>query len=135
MFPVVCVCLSVCHSVCSIPIKLLVLRMDHLPPSSTGHVHYVVRSVGKRTIGIQRKKYLLVTVRKRSLRRLCFYRCLSFCPQGGACVVARRGGVRGCSGGCVVAWGVCMVAPWGGMHGCSGGVCVVVFGGRACFFR
>ena len=25
----------------------------------------------------------LVTARKRSLRRLCFYTCLSFCPQGG----------------------------------------------------
>ena len=24
-----------------------------------------------------------ITVRKRSLRRLCFYTCLSFCPQGG----------------------------------------------------
>ena len=29
---------------------------------------------------------LLVTARKRSLRRLCFYTCLSFCPRGGACV-------------------------------------------------
>ena len=25
----------------------------------------------------------IFTARKRSLRRLCFYRCLSFCPQGG----------------------------------------------------
>ena len=25
----------------------------------------------------------LITARKRSLRRLCFYTCLSFCPQGG----------------------------------------------------
>ena len=57
----------------------------------------------------------LITARKRSLRRLCFYRCLSFCPQGGACVVA-QGGMRGCSGG----GGVCVVAP-GVVHGCSGG--------------
>ena len=62
----------------------------------------------------------IITARKRSLRRLCFYTCLSFCPQWGACVVAPRG--------------VCMVAPrvvapgghaWllrGGMHGCCGSV-------------
>ena len=75
----------------------------------------------------------LITARKRSLRRLCFYRCLS----------VHRGGVRGCSGGvCMVAWGACMVALggcmvapggcawllrgcvwllWGGVHGCSRG--------------
>ena len=71
------------------------------------------------------------TARKRSLRRLCFYRCLSFCPQGeGACVVAPGGGMRGCSWGvCVVAPGPCVVAPRGGMRGCSGGVCVVAPGG------
>ena len=99
------------------------------------------------------------TARKRSLRRLCFYRCLSFCPQGG-------GDVRGCSGGHAwlllgghawllwgdvhgCSWGACMVAPgcmcgcsWGGMCGCSGGhvwffggTCVVFSGGRVCFFR
>ena len=72
---------------------------------------------------------IFVTARKRSLRRLCFYRCLSFCPQGGcvwllggACMVARGhvwllpGGVHGCS--------------WGGMHGCSGGGVCVVFSMR-----
>ena len=26
--------------------------------------------------------FYLITARKRSLRRLCFYTCLSFCPQG-----------------------------------------------------
>ena len=57
----------------------------------------------------------LITARKRSLRRLCFYRCLSFCPQGG--------GMRGCSGG------ACMVAPC--MRGCSGGACMVALGGHA----
>ena len=95
-----------------------------------------------------------ITARKRSLRRLCFYRCLSFCPQGG-CMVAQggcmvaRGGMHGCSwGGCVVApggvcvvalggghaWlprGACVVAP-GGMHGCFRGVCGCSWGGGMC---
>ena len=34
----------------------------------------------------------IITARKRSLRRLCFYTCLSFCPQG--CLV--RGGLPQC---------------------------------------
>ena len=57
-----------------------------------------------------------------SLRRLCFYTFLSFCPQG-------WGGMRGCSGGGGVrhAWlllggGRACVVAWGGMHGCLGGV-------------
>ena len=77
----------------------------------------------------------IFTARKQSLRRLCFYRCLS----------VHRGGVHGCSGGgvCMVApgghaWllgGACMVAPGGmrgcsgGMCGCSGGACMVALGG------
>ena len=88
----------------------------------------------------------IFTARKRSLRRLCFYRCLSV--HGGACMVA-RGGMHGCSGGghawllggCAWllpgghAWllpgGACMVAPGGeGMHGCSGGH-VGLLGGHA----
>ena len=62
-----------------------------------------------------------ITARKRSLRRLCFYRCLS---------VHNRGGMRGCSGGGHVwlLWGVCMVAR--GVHGYLGG-CVVAPGGHA----
>ena len=76
----------------------------------------------------------MFTARKRSLRRLCFYRCLSV-HKGGACVVA-RGGMHGCSGG-----GCVWLLP-GGMHGCSGGACVVApggvrgssGGGRAWFF-
>ena len=47
-----------------------------------------------------------ITARKQSLRRLCFYRCLS----------VHKGGMRGCSGG---------------MRGCSGGACVVALGGHA----
>ena len=78
------------------------------------------------------------TARKRSFRRLCFYRCLSFCPQGGGhawllrggCVVA-RGGMHGCSGGG-------MHGCYGGMRGCYRGhawllwgVCMVALGGHA----
>ena len=82
----------------------------------------------------------LITARKRSLRRLCFYRCLSV--HRGVCMVAGggghvwlQGGVHGCRGH---AWllGGCMVVEgmrgwwWGGvMCGCRG-ACVVV--GRAC---
>ena len=52
---------------------------------------------------------VIITARKRSLRRLCFYTCLSFCPQGGL----HSGGHAW--------WGVCVA---GGMHG-GGGVCMV----------
>ena len=52
------------------------------------------------------KEFEVVTARKRSLRRLCFYRCLSVhkgtCVAGGVCMVV--GDVHGC----------------GGMHGCGG---------------
>ena len=61
---------------------------------------------------------LIFTARKRSLRRLCFYRCLSFCPQGG--------GMHGCSRGCAWllsgGWGHVWLLQ-GGMRDCSGGVC------------
>ena len=62
---------------------------------------------------------MIFTARKRSLRRLCFYRCLSV--HGGACVA--EGSVHG-KGGHM--WGVCMggeacmaggVGGRGGMHG------------------
>ena len=99
----------------------------------------------------------LFTARKRKWRRLCFYRCLSFCPQGGrawllrgrawllqgACMVAPGGAcvARGCAlrkGVCMVApgghvWlllGACVVAPGGGVCGCSqGGVHGCIQGG------
>ena len=98
---------------------------------------------------------LLITARKRSLRRLCFYRCLSVhgggggmrgCSQGVACVVAPtgEGGMRGCSRGeggmrgC--SWGGMHSCSQGGMHGCSGGghvwllwgACMVAPGGGMC---
>ena len=68
----------------------------------------------------------IFTARKRSLRRLCFYRCLSFCPQGGhAWLLGGHAwllwGVRGCS--------------WGGMHGRSrGGHAWFLLGGHAWFY-
>ena len=49
---------------------------------------------------------IFITARIRTLRRLCFYRCLSV-HTGGACVVAPGGG----------GWGACVVAPRGGVHG------------------
>ena len=39
----------------------------------------------------------IITVRKRSLRRLCFYTCLPFCSQGGGCL-GPGPGPGGCSG-------------------------------------
>ena len=88
----------------------------------------------------------IFTAHKRSLRRLCFYRCLSV--HGGACMVALRGvcvvapgghawllpgGTCGCSQGghawlllgggghvWLLPWG-CAWLPCGGMHGCSQG--------------
>ena len=90
---------------------------------------------------------LFITARKRSLRRLCFYRCLSVhggggvcgCSWGvGACMVAAEGvgwgvlgSMCGCSGGCMVAHrggGMCGCS-WGGVHGHSWGACVVALGG------
>ena len=85
---------------------------------------------------------LLITARKRSLRRLCFYRCLSV--RGG--MPGCWGGVCGCGGLCVLlggcawlpgdvcgCWGACLVArghAWllGGVHGCWGVVCMVAGG-------
>ena len=85
----------------------------------------------------------IFTARKRSLRRLCFYRCLSVHNWGGGACVVFLGGVHGFfQGACIVfARGVCMVffQGWGvgvvflggvrgffwgvrGMHGFSGGV-------------
>ena len=63
------------------------------------------------------KTLRIVTARKRSLWRLCFYRCLS----------VHMGGMHGCSQG--HAW-LLGGGGWG-MHGYSRGVCVVAPGGRA----
>ena len=72
----------------------------------------------------------IVTAHKRSLRRLCFYRCLS----------VHTGGKRGCSGGVRgCSWGHAWLLrgrgqAWllaRGMHGCfGGGACVVALGGH-----
>ena len=71
--------------------------------------------------------FYIVTTRKQSLRRLCFYTCLSvilFTGWGacmvarGACVVAR--GHVWLLGGCVVAGGHAWLQ--GGVSGCGGGM-------------
>ena len=69
--------------------------------------------------------HVLFTARKRSLRRLCFYRWLS----------VHRGGMHGTWGACMAEgslwWGACMAgghAWWGGVHGRGHawwGACVV----------
>ena len=78
-----------------------------------------------------KKPWELVTARKRSLRRLCFYTCLSFCSQGGVHgergVVHGEGGVRGEGGGVHGKWGAC-VAKWGACV-VKGGMC-----GRGCLW-
>ena len=42
-----------------------------------------------------------ITVRKRTLRRLCFYTCLSFCPRGGGVQAKAHGGCLPRPGVCV----------------------------------
>ena len=44
--------------------------------------------------GEQTGTFFIITARKRSLRRLCFYTCLSFCSQGG-CLGPGPGGRLG----------------------------------------
>ena len=84
---------------------------------------------------------VLITARKRSLRRLCFYRCLSVHRGGvhgcrGAYMVARAhvwllGGMHGFLGGMHGCQGVCMVA--GGMRGCRGGHAWLLRGMHGCW--
>ena len=109
------------------------------------NLYFCLENKTNKQVSCLRKLYVffathIFTARKRSLRRLCFYRCLSvhmgghmwllggvggMCGcSGGACVVTHGGGMRGCSGGmngcprghAWLVWGV------GGMHGCSWGV-------------
>ena len=91
---------------------------------------------------VQRDFPSYFTARKRSLRRLCFYRCLS---------VHTGGGVHGFIwGACVVLFGGCAWFYLGGMRGfilggmrgfiwgacvvLFGGACVVLFGGCVWFY-
>ena len=64
----------------------------------------------------------IITARKRSLRRLCFYTCLSFCPQEGGCLVPWGG---------VWSWGVWrppgMAAAAGGTHPTGMYYCLTYF--------
>ena len=100
---------------------------------------------------ISRETYIIITARKRSLRRLCFYRCLSV-HTGGVCMVLfGEGGVCGFIGGhawfylggvCGFIWGeVCVVLfggharfYLGGVHGFIWGACMVLFGGHTWFY-
>ena len=100
--------------------------------------HYAAREVGKRGIGILMERFLF-TIRKRSLRRLFFYRCLSVHREGGMCGRGEAWMAEGCMAGDMCgrgcAWqGACMAggmcgwvagghAWWGGMCG-RGGACV-----------
>ena len=96
--------------------------------------------VEKRVVDLKLKEFPVITARKRSLRRLCFYRCLSFILfTGGAFVVLFGGGMHG------FIWGGMRGFIWGGVHGfIQGGmrgfirgdvrgfiwgVCMVLFGG------
>ena len=58
-------------------------------------------------------RLFIFPARKRSLRRLCFYTCLSFCPQGGGPGGVWYPGTRGVSGTRRGAWsrGVCVETP------------------------
>ena len=81
---------------------------------------------------------IIFTTRRRSLQRLCFYRCLSV-HTGGVCMVAPGGHVWLLPGGHAwLLWGACMVALgrrgmcgccWGGVCGCSGGHAWLLLGG------
>ena len=64
----------------------------------------------------------IFTAHKQSLRRLCFYRCLSVHNGGRACVVALGGACM------VFSSGACMVFS-GGMHGFFRGAWMVFQGG------
>ena len=76
---------------------------------------------------------IIFTARKRSLRRLCFYRCLSV-HNDGACMVL-FGGVHGfIQGGVVLFRGVCVIL-FGGHAWFYSGVCMVFLGGHAWFFQ
>ena len=77
----------------------------------------------------------LVTARKRSLQRLCFYRCLSVHTGRGGHAWFYLGGMHGLFGGCMVLfredmhgfiWEACMVL--------FGGACMVLFGGGHAWF-
>ena len=51
-------------------------------------MHVRLHTTGRIQIKVLTTLFLFITARKRSLRRLCFYTCLSLCPQGGVCLSA-----------------------------------------------
>ena len=76
------------------------------------------RGKGISPFPVQSEGGIMIAAPKRSLRRLCFYRCLSVHRGEGTCLV-------GGGGGCVIAGGHAwllggMHGCWGGMHGCQG---------------
>ena len=80
----------------------------------------------------------VITARKQSLRRLCFYMGLSVIlfMGGGVCMVAGGhvwllGGMHGCQGACMVAEGC--VWLWGGHAWLLGEACVVARGMHGCW--
>ena len=73
---------------------------------------------------------IIFTAHKRSLRRLCFYRCLSFILfTGGGCAWFYSGGV------CGFIWGACVVLFGGHAWFYSGGMCGFIRGGMHGFIR
>ena len=119
-------------------------------------VFFIVRSSSKHQC--DKPVQTIITARKRSLRRLCFYRCLSTPGGRGACVVLFREGMRGFirevhgfirgehawfySGGHVWFYsrgmhgfiGGCAWFYLGGMCGFIRGACMVLFGGACVVF-
>ena len=134
---------------------------DAIPRARAGHCAVAIHSrlyVWSGRDGYRKawNNQVIITARKRSLRRLCFYRCLSVHTRGGvrgfiwgvcvvlfggACVVVLGRGMRGfIRGGRGFIRGACVVVL-GGMHGFIWGVrgfiwgaCVVFLGGACVVF-
>ena len=121
---------------------LPVIYVDYLQNNVT-----ITEKLRKRKISVTFWK--IITARKRSLRRLCFYRCLSV-HTGGCAWLLPGGHAWLFLGGAGHAWWCSWGHAWllwghawllqggvhccrqGGMHGCSWGACVVAPGGGAC---
>ena len=101
--------------------------------SPMGHKSSFLLYIGRPDHENDIAKNSVITARKRSLRRLCLYRCLSV-HTGGGCAWLLRGGCAWLLGGGHV-WffpGGMHGFSWGGMHGCSWGDACFFPGGGAC---
>ena len=90
--------------------RRLMAYVKILSPLSLQHIYFYMRDEVNVLDWWFVKNLNVVTARKRSLRTLCFYTCLSLCPQGGgipACLAVLQAHTHG--GG----WGVW----WGGSPG------------------